>query len=116
MQCHDAPQPVSSLAPGWPDLRAARSLTAAGHDVTIIDKGRGVGGADGYPLERYPEGVRAWYDHGAQFFTVRSDQVFRLRSIDGVQRDWCSSGPTDSRTAQASRALTAIPGMPFVEA
>ncbi|NDD62976.1 MAG: FAD-dependent oxidoreductase [Acidobacteria bacterium] len=79
------------IGAGMAGLSAARSLTAAGHDVTIIDKGRGVGGRMATRWSDTPEGVRAWYDHGAQFFTVRSDkfqaEVDRWRAA-GLVLEW----------------------------
>lgn len=53
---------------GLAGLMAARRLQAAGRAVLVVDKGRGVGGR--MATRRVGPG-RA--DHGAQFFTVRSD-------------------------------------------
>ena len=57
-----------SSAPGWrASWPAARSPTA-GHEVVVLDKGRSPGGR--LATRRIGE---ATLDHGAQFFTVRSD-------------------------------------------
>jgi renalase len=72
---------------GLAGLVAAARLRAAGHDVTVVDKGRGVGGR----LATRRVGA-ARIDHGAQFFTVRSDAFAALASpwlADGVAREWC---------------------------
>lgn len=75
------------LGAGMAGLAAARVLHQAGRDVTVIDKGRGVGGR--LATRRIGEGV---FDHGAQFFTVRGDEFRAL--IDeaiaaGVVTEWC---------------------------
>lgn len=72
---------------GLSGLMAARSLHADGHDVTVFDKGRGVGGR--LATRRIGD---ATLDHGAQFFTVRSDTF--ARHVDtwvktGVVHEWC---------------------------
>ena len=75
------------IGAGLSGLMAARSLHDAGVEVTVIDKGRGVGGR--LATRRIGD---ARFDHGAQFFTVRSDE-FRSH-VDGwlaagVVREWC---------------------------
>lgn len=72
---------------GLSGLTAARELHAHGHTVTVFDKGRGVGGR----LATRRAG-NATFDHGAQFFTVRSDEF--QKQVDewlhtGVVREWC---------------------------
>ncbi|MBD3402899.1 NAD(P)-binding protein [candidate division GN15 bacterium] len=56
---------------GIAGLLAARALAAAGRDTLIIDKARGVGGRMATRWIDTPEG-QARFDHGAQFFTVRT--------------------------------------------
>jgi hypothetical protein len=72
---------------GLTGLSAARSLTASGHDVLVLDKGRSPGGR---MATRRIGG--ATLDHGAQFFTVRGD-AFAARVAawqdDGIARVWC---------------------------
>lgn len=72
---------------GLSGLMAAQHLSAAGHDVTLFDKGRSPGGR----LATRRIGA-ARVDHGAQFFTVRTDDfaahVARWRA-DGVVDEWC---------------------------
>ena len=72
---------------GLAGLMAAGELTARGHDVTVFDKGRGVGGR--LATRRIGDAV---FDHGAQFFTVRTDEF--AAHVDswaraGVVREWC---------------------------
>ncbi|BCM92373.1 renalase [Abditibacteriota bacterium] len=56
------------LGAGLSGLSAARQLQEQGHEVTIVDKGRGIGGR--MATRRFEGGI---FDHGAQFFTVRSE-------------------------------------------
>jgi predicted NAD/FAD-dependent oxidoreductase len=65
---------------GLSGLVAARELTAAGVDVTVLDKGRSVGGR----LATRRIGA-AKLDHGAQFFTVRTP-AFQRRVDDWLER------------------------------
>jgi predicted NAD/FAD-dependent oxidoreductase len=71
---------------GLSGLLAARTLAEAGHDVVVVDKGRSPGGR----LATRRIGA-ATLDHGAQFFTVRSDafgaHVARWQA-DGLVREW----------------------------
>lgn len=60
-------QSVLVIGAGLSGLLAAQQLNAAGHAVTIVDKGRTVGGR----LATRQMGP-GYADHGAQFFTVRN--------------------------------------------
>jgi len=62
-------------------LVAARELVAAGVDVTVVDKGRSVGGR--LATRRIGD---ARLDHGAQFFTARTP-AFQRRVDDWIERD-----------------------------
>lgn len=57
---------VIVIGAGMSGLMAARTLTDAGWQVSVCDKGRGVGGR--MATRRIEHGT---FDHGAQFFTVR---------------------------------------------
>lgn len=56
------------IGAGMAGLTSAQILSAAGHEVIVLDKGRSPGGR---MATRRLQGSRI--DHGAQFFTVRSD-------------------------------------------
>ncbi len=66
---------------GISGLLAARELSEAGWRVTLLDKGRGVGGR---MATRRMGG--AGFDHGAQFFTVRDER------FEGLVDDWLAAG------------------------
>lgn len=75
------------LGAGMSGLTAARHLIAAGHEVQVVDKGRGVGGR--LATRRIGE---ARLDHGAQFFTTRGSEftTFVSQAIAaGVVEQWC---------------------------
>ena len=74
---------VLILGAGLAGLKAARDLQAAGRSVLVLDKGRGVGGR---AATRRWDGVPV--DHGAQFFTARSDE-FRAQTADWQARGVC---------------------------
>jgi renalase len=78
---------VVVVGAGMSGLVCARELKAAGRDVVVLDKGRGVGGR--MATRRISE---ATVDHGAQFFTVRSDafagEVAEWTTA-GVVYEWC---------------------------
>lgn len=78
---------------GLSGLSAARQLVASGNDVSVFDKGRGVGGR----LATRRAGT-AVFDHGAQFFTVRNPEF--QSQVDawltsGVVREWCRGFESD---------------------
>ena len=77
---------VVIVGAGLAGLTAAGALVAD-HDVVLLDKGRSPGGR----LATRRVGA-AVLDHGAQFFTVRSDEfgrrVDRWRG-DGIVAEWC---------------------------
>jgi len=78
---------VIVVGAGLSGLMAAQSLQSQGHTVTVFDKGRGVGGR--LATRRMDD---ATLDHGAQFFTVRSDEFAQhVKSwiAAGVVHEWC---------------------------
>ena len=72
---------INIVGAGLSGLMAAQSLTRSGHDVTVFDKGRGVGGR--LATRRIGD---ATLDHGAQFFTVRSEE------FASHVNDWLAAG------------------------
>ncbi|MCU0463824.1 MAG: FAD-dependent oxidoreductase [Anaerolineae bacterium] len=88
------------LGAGLSGLMAAHRLTASGgHTVTVLDKGRSVGGR---LATRRVGGGHA--DHGAQFFTVREplfDAHVQRWLADGVAYEWSrgwSDGTAPAKT------------------
>ncbi len=79
---------VVVVGAGVAGLAAARALTDAGHQVTVLDKGRRVGGR--LSTREFANGGRA--HAGAQFFTVRSDEFARAVTTwqaMGLVHEWC---------------------------
>lgn len=79
---------VVVIGAGMAGLTAARLTAAAGHDVTVLDKGRRPGGR--MATKRLSGGASA--DHGAQFFTVRTEEfsaVVEQLVADGTVHEWC---------------------------
>ncbi|MBK8314207.1 MAG: FAD-dependent oxidoreductase [Acidobacteria bacterium] len=77
-------------------LMAAHQLQAHGVNVTLLDKGRGVGGRLATRWTETPGGARGYFDHGAQFFTVRDSRFQAL--VDewlaaGLVREWSKGFP-----------------------
>lgn len=78
---------VIIVGAGLSGLMAAQSLTNSGHEVIVFDKGRGVGGR--LATRRIGD---ATLDHGAQFFTVRSEEFashVKTWLDAGVVHEWC---------------------------
>lgn len=75
-----SPTRVLVLGAGCAGLVAALDLIAAGHEVTVVDKGRAVGGR--LATRRVGDAV---FDHGAQFSTFKHDDVRDL--VDRWRRD-----------------------------
>ena len=99
---------VVVIGAGLSGLMAARSLAANGHEVNVLDKGRGVGGR--LATRRIGDAV---LDHGAQFFTVRTDPF--AAHVDewlgvGVAHEWCRGfDETDGHPRYVgSRGMTGI--------
>lgn len=82
---------VVVVGAGVSGLVAAGRLQATGHRVTVLDKGRSPGGRLATRRLDTPAGT-ARFDHGAQFFTVRSDELRLLVRAwvgQGLVREWC---------------------------
>jgi renalase len=80
------------IGAGLSGLCAARELKKQGHNVIVVDKGLGIGGR---MATRRFEG--ATFDHGAQFFTARSNE-FRDEVdywiTNGVAKQWFRGYPS----------------------
>lgn len=98
---------------GLSGLMAARTLVDRGWHVTVLDKGRGVGGRMATRRISTPDGRTAILDHGAQFFTVRDARFARLVnewSSVGVVREWCRGFAGDDGHPRyvATNGMTAL--------
>ena len=94
------------IGAGLSGLSAAVDLQQAGHNVLLVDKGRGLGGR--LAGRRIGE---ASFDHGAQFMTTRNPR-FAATVQDwiaaGVAEEWYSSLPGSSmRVTPATAAYPA---------
>jgi len=109
-------EPVSCLVvgAGIAGLMAARELQRQGVSVTVLDKGRGVGGR--MATRRFAGGV---FDHGTQYFAP-SSPWFQARITewvhDGIAREWfrVRAYELDPRFISAARfcgcpTMTAVP-------
>jgi predicted NAD/FAD-dependent oxidoreductase len=80
------------LGAGLSGLCAARQLKQSGFESIIVDKGRGVGGR--LATRRFEGAV---FDHGAQFFTARSEEFGELLAQwlqNGVAAEWFRGFPS----------------------
>jgi predicted NAD/FAD-dependent oxidoreductase len=89
-------------------LIAATDLVAAGHAVVVLDKGHAVGGR--MASKRF---AGARFDHGAQHFSVRSDEfreAVREWTFSGVVGVWYEglSLTTDNGVEQRHRGVPAM--------
>lgn len=85
---------IAIIGAGLAGLSAARELRTAGLDAVVLDKGRSVGGR--LATRRIGD---ARLDHGAQFFTVRTDR-FAAVVTDWINRglvhEWCRGFDADN--------------------
>lgn len=82
------------IGAGVSGLTAARILQDSGHNVLVVDKGRGVGGR--MATRRIGDAV---FDHGAQFLTARTEwftETVRSLHSSGIIVPWFAGGHDDS--------------------
>ncbi len=81
---------IAIIGAGMAGLACGQRLRAAGHEVTLFDKGRGPGGRMA-TRRADVDGTTLHFDHGAQYFTVSDDrfraQVEQWRDA-GVVAEW----------------------------
>jgi predicted NAD/FAD-dependent oxidoreductase len=95
---------IGIIGAGMAGLACAEGLAGQGHEVILLDKGRGPGGRMSTRRMATPAG-EAQFDHGAQFFTVRDPGfVHRVEAwiAQGVAAPWPAAGP---------EAFVGVPGM-----
>ncbi|KAG0576319.1 hypothetical protein KC19_5G071400 [Ceratodon purpureus] len=86
----DGPQ-VAVIGAGVAGSVCASLLAAKGLAVKVFDSGRGPGGRMSQRREKVEDGSELMFDHGAQYFTVKSAEVQHL--VDkwqalGLVADW----------------------------
>lgn len=92
------------IGAGMAGLSCAERLSQAGHQVTLLDKGRGAGGR--MATRRLSTDLgEATFDHGAQYFTA-SDPRFEARV-----RRWRDEGKVAPWPAAGEGALVGFPAM-----
>lgn len=105
---------VAVVGAGLAGLTAARVLDDQGHEVTVLDKGRGAGGR--MSTRRHEDFS---FDHGAQYFTARDPRflrhVFAWRErglVDAWKPRIAVVGPDGiGRKPEGTDRFVAVPGM-----
>ena len=95
---------IGIVGAGMAGLACAERLIRDGHELTLLDKGRGPGGRMSTHRTETAFG-EATFDHGAQYFTVR-DPGFRAR-LDL----WVASGCVAPWAAAGEEAYVGVPAM-----
>jgi len=95
---------IGIVGAGMAGLACAEGLTRRGHDVVLFDKGRGPGGRMSTRRIATSAG-EAFYDHGAQYFTVR-DAAFGQRV-----EAWISQGVVAPWPSAGTDAFVGVPAM-----
>ena len=80
-------QHIAIIGVGMAGVVCARTLRQAGHNVTLFEKSRGLGGR--MATRRSPFGS---FDHGTQYFTVRDPRFeLALGTVPGLCRPWSAN-------------------------
>ena len=95
---------IGIVGAGMAGLKCAEELTRLGHAVQLFDKGRGPGGRMSTRRIQTPAG-EAYFDHGAQYFTVRDDGFRQQIAF------WVSEGVAAAWPAAGSDAYVGVPAM-----
>ena len=95
---------IAIVGAGIAGLSCAEVLQAAGHAVSVFDKGRGAGGRMATRRVPTPHGDMA-FDHGGQYFTARDPRF--AAAVAG----WQASGVVARWPAAGEDAWVGTPGM-----
>jgi len=95
---------IGIVGAGMAGLACAEELTRLGHAVLLFDKGRGPGGRMSTRRIQTSAG-EAYFDHGAQYFTVRDDAFRRQVAA------WTSEGVAAAWPSAGSDAYVGVPAM-----
>ena len=95
---------IGIVGAGMAGLTCAEELTRLGHAVLLFDKGRGPGGRMSTRRIQTLAG-EAYFDHGAQYFTVREDAFQRKVAA------WISEGAAAPWPPAGSDAYVGVPTM-----
>lgn len=95
---------IGIVGAGMAGLACAEGLMRNGHEVVLLDKGRGPGGRMSMRRIKTTAG-EAHFDHGAQYFTVR-DQRFGSRV-----EAWIADGSVALWPSAGSEAYVGVPAM-----
>ena len=95
---------IAIVGAGIAGLSCADALTNMGHDVILLDKGRGPGGRMSTRRMDTPLGQVA-FDHGAQYFTARDPGFCAQVDV------WAEHGIVARWPQAAVDAWVGVPGM-----
>jgi renalase len=82
-----APRHIAVVGAGIAGIACARTLSQAGHRVSVFEKSAGAGGRMATRATEF-----GCFDHGAQYFTVRDERFEKsLATASGLVRPWSAS-------------------------
>ena len=82
-----AAKKIAVIGAGIAGIACARTLTQAGHDVTVFEKSRGAGGRMSTRTTEF-----GGFDHGTQYFTVRDARFEKALATSGqLVRPWSAN-------------------------
>ena len=81
------PKKIAVIGAGIAGIACARTLTQAGHQVSVFEKSRGAGGRMSTRTTEF-----GGFDHGAQYFTVRDARFEKALATSGpLVRPWSAN-------------------------
>lgn len=82
-----SPRHIAIVGAGMAGIACARTLSQAGHRVTVFERSRGAGGRMATRVTPFGS-----FDHGAQYFTVRDPRfALALTTAPGLCKPWSAS-------------------------